>query len=476
MADLKISLGQVSIPNYLLVRIRKVSDPTTTFASQSFGPPPPPTINIVFPNVDPVTYYVDYYSSVDGVALTQLLGTFVQDAKDNVILLETRYYKVGSGIGNAPDPNQPDLNDPYLLGKTLFAILREGVGRPLAPPTETFKEYDLILTGGFTLLQGPLFSLDEIVAVQISYVGQQSQIPGTTGVFAQVVDIPTNVTLDNTYYNKRLRCESVASSRLVITLPLLSNVPDGTAFLFNCNGGLQYQTKILPNVGGDQFRWYDGNYPELWFMKGESIWIEKRVIATVAYWEVVEADEALRNVLLKVTSQWKDHPNFFPEDATLYDGDDYPRPWWILVNRIPASLKVSDANVTNGLYVHPVGKEGMFVFHPTQKKFRVPNTQGWSERGLTNFDAYGADASRQFDFPGGSQPGEVGQHSHDAGTETSNLSQFKRGSNHTKRNWNVGNTNINDTSSTDLNRRVDGSYAGTENVVKNIGVIYGRRF
>jgi hypothetical protein len=298
------------------------------------------------------------------------------------------------------------LIDPYLDGKEII-VYKEGY-RPLVPPTETYKEYDLYPGGGVTLLNSE-WSLDEVIAVQIVHMVAQTSSGG--GRFSDVVNITANITLSSTHYGKRLRCEGASSTQLVITMDDLTNVPEGTGMKFTSNGGTQNQTRIVA-APGNVFRYHLTSYPELSFSPGESLTVEKRIIGGTAYWEVYDADHGLRTVGERFAGTWKDHPNTKPEDGSLYDGDEWPRIWWWINNKLPATHYISDALVTGGGYVHPAGKEGLFVIHPTLKKFRLPNMQELTERGLKDMDTYGSDTGRVYDYPGGVQNEQTGAHTH----------------------------------------------------------------
>jgi hypothetical protein len=471
MADLKLGIGQIGITQYLLVNLRKTTDPVPIYDSQSIPPPVSTSVNLVFANIDPVVYYVDFRQSPDGSSLGTLLGTFHVDATKNVSQLEVRFYKVGSGIGNSPDANTDILSDPYLDGKVLVAY-KEGLGRPLVPPTETYKEFDYYPGGGIQLLNGLVWSLDEIIAIWI-----ENKIPQTvssTGRFVDVAEITADLTLNNTHYNKRLRCECAASVVLVVTMDDLNNVPDGAAFKFMGNGGMQNQTRLIA-APGNLFRHGRTNYTEITFSPGESLTIEKRIISSTAYWEVYDADKAIDMVGERFAATWKDHPNCKPEDGALYDGDEWPRIWYWINNKLPGTHKITDALVTGGGYVHPAGKEGLFVVHPTLKKFRLPNTQSLAERGLKDFDSYNADGTRVYDYPGGVQNEQVADHTHTglnirSGSHSSASSALSG-----PIKFLVNNAGDNGATQSDA---TTGGITGLngEMRVKNIGVIYLRRF
>lgn len=421
MPVLKLSLGQVNIVQHLIVQLRKTTSLGSVYASQSFAPPHPTTRNITFNNIDTAVYQVEFRESVDGIAVGTILATHIVEIKESIQVFERKFYTVDGPNPEDPASGQNILSDPYLNGKQIGGVFQEGF-RYLVDPVDkdgnpiANKEYDLHVGGGVELISpflftspGQIWTIDIITTQEVPVINLAGFLP--------VVDIAANTTLISTHYNKRLRCEA-SGSRLVITMPSLSSTPEGMAFKFMCNGGNQFQTKIV-RTGGDLFKFHYLTPSEITFMVGEFLVIEKRTINGTEYWEVYDAHAGLLQVLERFDAQWKDHPNCKPADGALYDGDDWPRPYYHIINSLPLTHKIVDDTVINGGYVHPVGKEGLYVVHSTLKKFRVPNTQGWYKRNLKSFTAFNADVERTmttagnaYDYPGGTQKDMVKDHFH----------------------------------------------------------------
>ena len=415
MASQQLTVGTVAITGYLLINARKASDPGVIAASQNFAPaggPPyhPPFRNITFTGLDPEVYLFDFRESPDGIALGTLFATREINVKDNILLRESRYYRGGGGGANDPAANSDTLTDTYLNGKTIYAVHKESKTRPLFPPSEITKEYDLVSGGGIQLLGGDVFSQDEGIVIEIDFLAEANN-PPISGIYNGVINITANTTFNSTHRNKRLRCESNSSGRQVNTMEALSGLSEGTTFYLMQNGGNQLQTKFVTQ-GSDQFKYFDSQYNELTIAPGEFIWLEVRVINATKYYEVIQCHPGVLQVGELIVSTWKDHPNTKPEDGSLYDGDDYPRLYWWIINRLPLTHKIIDDTVVNVGYTHPADKLGCFVVHSTLKKFRVPNTQNLSHRALKNFTALGSDAARLYDYGGGVQNESVGGHTH----------------------------------------------------------------
>jgi len=454
-----ISVGVTGIANYLLVVVRKVSDPSQEATRQSFGPAPS-AINMTF-ELDPTTYYFDFRDSADGVALGTLVATYTVDAASNAIVSEKRYYTCDGAGTYDPAPNTLEITDPYFLNKTVSSVFREAF-RFLEPDTEWEQTDDTI-----TILSGSTFEPNEKIMIEIVYKSQIAT-QNETSLFSGVSLLTASTTLDATYYNKRVKLTG-ATSVLVITLPTIASMPDGKFFYFNSFGGLQKQTKFICQ-DADKIL-YDGldlpvnELGELWIGKGEHLWIEKRG----TFFEVLDAHKGISMVGEKFSATYKSHPNSVIEDGSLYDGDENPRIWYWLQNILPITHKVTDDAVTGGGYVHPAGKEGQFVVHSTLKKFRVPNTQNLFERGLADFDTYGGDvANRPIDYPGGYQEDTMkqtavsvvmGRTKRGTGSDPNDAAKAEGGAQFGS-NWN-------------LNFNIPGA---AEVRVKNNGVIFCRRF
>lgn len=460
MGQIRLSIATVNITNHLIVTARKTTTPLVIEAQEEYDAPHPSTRNIVVPavgDIDPIIYYVDFYESSDGISLDLLLAEFQYDLKNNIILSERRFYVVdGPGI-NDPVSNQDTLTDSYLDGKTISGVFKEGF-RYLRPDTEPIPEWQPVTGGGIQLLLGQTFSGGEVVTIEITYLGQQNLVTGG-GFYNGVVLLDTDTTLDVSYRNKRLRTESASSSKLVVTLESVATVTAGTFYHFTCNGGAHNQTRILPD-GSETIKYNGENYTELWVGKGEYV----RIVKVDAIWEAELVHENILRVGERFPGTWKDHPSCQPEDGDLFDGDEWPRMWWWLQNKLPSTHKITDDTVIDSGYVHPDARRGQFVVHSTLKKFRLPNWQNLSERGMNSFNNYGVDSSRVYDYPGGFQDEMVGPHTHPLprdGAGATNIQSL------------VDSANSDEAISA---ASLTGNNTGTENRVKNLGVIYMRRF
>lgn len=404
MGQIRLGIGQVNITNHLIAVARKTTTPLVIEAQESYAPPHPTTRNVVVPaagDIDPVIYYVDFYESSNGTSFDLLLSQFVYDLKNQIVIAERRFYLVNGPQSYDPPANQDTITDAYLDGKTITGFFKTGYGY-LRPNTESIVEWITVSGGGIQLQNNLIFSDGEVYCVEISYLVDQVQ-GGGGGLYSGVELIDIDTTLNSSYRNKRLRCHAAASNKLIVTLESVATVPDGTFYYFTSNGGLQNQAKILPS-GTETILFNGENYTEMSFGKGEFV----RIAKVGSIWEAEQVHPFVLQVGEHASATWKDHPSCKPEDGTLYDGDEWPRPWWWIKNKLPSTHYIIDDNVVNGGYIHPAGKEGLFVIHSSLKKFRLPNTQNLTERGLKSFSIYNADGQRIYDYPGGIQSESIG--------------------------------------------------------------------
>lgn len=461
----KLAIGPIGFTNYLLVIHRKVSAPSVEVGRQVFGPAPT-SANVVLTELDPVTYFVDFRESVDGEDIGTLISTFTIDAQSNQIIQENRYYTVGGPGDYDPAEGSTTINDPYFDGKTVSALFKEGF-RPLIPTVE-WEQVGTAVNN----LTGNVYSTGEVVVVTLYYKDALPASTTNTGMFVGTTTLTSDTTLTSSHYNNRIKC---AGTTKAVTLPELSGVPNGKQFYIQ-SFGTSAKMVTISCQGTDKI-YFDGfdiapnEYASLWIGKGEFIFIEKQD----DYFEVIDCSKGVAMVGEKVSLGYKLHPNILPEDGSLLDGDDYPRLWWWLTNVLSGTHVVTDDTVTSISYAHPANKVGLFVRHSTLKKFRMPKTMGLTEKGLANFGTYGGDTARPYDYPGGFQAEQVGDHYHNTSANgndaygvygqdneaSSRIESYETNKVTTKRNKTSG---------------AKGTIAvGAKNMVDNVGVIFGRR-
>lgn len=468
MANKSFSLGQVNITDWLIVRVRLASDPGPEITRQAFGPAPPTTQNFSFTDLQNALYLFDVYESSDGILLTTLLNTFEIDVETGDITTEWKFYVVGRGITGDPVDQDSAIVDPYLDGKQVIAFEQRGVG-PLIPSDEWTRN-----STGVALVTHP-FNQDDVYVAVINYKQANSSTGNTSGLFATEMIITGNTLLDSTYYGAEILLNG-AGTQLVVTLDHVATVPDGTPFLFTDEiGGAQLQTKIVPQIG-DSILWNGAQMSELWVGKGEFLWLKK---SGTRYRVVMEPD-GLSSVGKKFSATTLNHVNAYPENNTLWNADDLPRLYWWIVNKQPNSAYVIDDNLDQPAYVRPDNRQGQFIVSLNKRKFRMPDTQNLTEKGMASFAAPGGDATRLWDFPGGYQGPALLQHNHitHAGgpiTGTAgNLFLSRKNDGAQPHRYSGGGTDGLGGDTQPDNQMTTSQTGGSDNIVANTGVIHMR--
>jgi hypothetical protein len=284
---------------------------------------------------------------------------------------------------------QPNIVDSYLNGKTIAGFAQRAFGAMI--PTVEWSFAGSTITN----LIGPLSDGDTYY-VDITYL-QPVTVNSNKQFFAGIKTLTSNTTLDNTYYNNRVRINGGNSH----TLPDAGTVPDGTMFYF-ISQQLSIPQSKLSSASSLLQPW--GILTEVWLGKGEYLWLEKVTISGTPYYEVINSHSNLEIVGQRFAGTSTQHINVLAEDDQTHSAADYPRLWWWLNNRADAGTVVVDDTLAR-----PANKQGLFIISPTNLQFRMPDTRNLSEKGLLSFSSFGGDSEREYDYPGGYQVDKVGQ-------------------------------------------------------------------
>jgi len=462
----QVILGAVNYTNYLHVTVAKVASPST-IVYEEWIPAPFTNHTLVFNVPDPDVYYISFYESPDNVSLGTFRSQGYFSALSPEYAYEIRFYEIGNlPSGATLDVTEKIINDPYLVGKTIEQYFKENF-RPLEPDVEIGFT---AATGDMTLLTGGTFAPGEKFVITIKYsVGTVASSSG--GLYTGNLDVTAaTYTLLAADKNKRVRLKGSAATQ-VITLCSLSLLTVDDGFYFdNSVGGTANQVKILID-GGDRI-YYNGfmigsdEFSEFWVSKGQHLLLRKY---DSDYWEVITDFKGVC-VGEKVTVGLKSHPLVITENGQLMDGDEWPLMWWWLNNVLPSSHKYVTDTVT-GSFTADATKPGQFALHSTLKKWRMPSTGGFSEKGLADFETYGGDtANRPVDYPGGFQDEMLLAHSHKVKTGGAS-GGADPGKSLVRQSYNGDAYQVGASSGGPYIE----STGGAQQRVKNIGVIYGRR-
>lgn len=218
------------ISNKLVAVIYNTITPAAEVARQVFNPPHSAPRSVSFPNVPIGTYIVKVHQSTDGIVLGNIEQDFWVNASiSNVTAYTIKTFQVGLGR-SAPyyDPSDGDVDyvNPDLDGLD-YIVFKSGYG-----PLDWANDINPFAGGGFSFINGQVFSQDEVYTILINNL-TQTVAGGSTQSFpiGVIATINTNFTFNSTHYNKIL--EIVSVNNLVITMPNLATIPDGTQFAVN---------------------------------------------------------------------------------------------------------------------------------------------------------------------------------------------------------------------------------------------------
>lgn len=348
-------------------------------------------VNQEFDNIDPGTYIVKIYQSVDGVTLGTIQHDFWIDANTNQIISERIFFMVDGPDADDPANGTVDYINAYLNGKTISGIFQEGF-RFLQDGIEWIPRTG----GGFTLQAGLVFNQYQVWSVDVAYTVSATPV-ASNDIYGNIIAVPGNLTIGATHYNASLYCNCAATTQ-TITLPFSATIPDGKAFLIIHDGGNQINVAIKTQAG-ELFRFRGADKTIIHLGVGESIKFIKKgtkfyCIDDKGQWnrlgEQVAAEIVIQNSLVM-------------DGATTYDGLVYLRAYDFIANNIPGAQKTDFATWA-------ASKQTLYAIDTTAKTFKTPNRLNMSTRFVKTVG--GSDASRPDNVPGGYQADKVGPHVH----------------------------------------------------------------
>lgn len=391
MGEIRLSVGQINITDYLIINIREVDNPIPIVDFLVVPPPVPAVQNLLFSGLNDVVHYVDFRDSVDGIDPGTLLATYVYDVATGTLIAERRFYTVGGPGTYDPLVGGTTITDPYFVDKSVYGVFKEGF-RFLKPSSEWTIAGDTI-----TLLVGGEFFVDEVISVEINFTVNQSaqsakQFPD------DVIAITVNTTLNTTHYKKLLEINSGATI-LTLTTPDIITIPDKTMFGINTDNGTQrYCTLVITNgymlIGGVQ-------RTSVYIGRGEElVFIKKGGYFRVLSWSpgnharvgAIELGDAAPLNSVPETGGWK---------AIA----DYPRLFYWFVNILDPSLLGTGTSPTT-----PSGSNAQkWCIDAVNGMLWVPDTGGWFMRNTDPNGDIDFDRSVVDRKPGTTQGAQVGE-------------------------------------------------------------------
>jgi hypothetical protein len=466
--NLKVTLGTVNYTDWVHVTASKVSSPSV-IVWEDWIDVPVSNYNFVIPGLDPENYWVRYYDAATNSSLGSLVAELLVNALTGDTIYERRFYLCGGGNLYDPANGATGITDPYLIGKNITGVFKEAFRYLVLDDEYSFDDS----VGNVELLNGQQLNQDERISVEIKHNAGNISVPSPEGaLYSGYLNITTSTyTLTSGDINKRIRCVG-SSNTQAITLPSLAGISTDKGFYFdNSCGGVAVQVKLLL-PGSDKIRFNgfavsSNLFSEFWVSKGEHVLIRK---FDDDYWEVI-TDYKGTNVGEKLSAGYSFHANTLKENGALIDGDEYPRLWWWINTVLPSTHKYITDTVT-GSFVPDPNRIGQFAVHSTLKKFRMPISYGMVEKGHLDFDNLGADSpNRTVDYPGGFQDEMIKSHEH-LTSVVGNDSWCEYGVKTGEANLRIENYTTNGFST---KRNKTSSVGGSEQRVKNIGVVFLRR-
>lgn len=272
MGEIRLAIANLNLTLGLRIDVREVEDPGTIVETLYYPAPVASDINVLIPNLNDVVHYVDFRHSSSAGSLGTLLKTIDYDARGNTAQ-ELRFYTADGPGDNDPASGQRTITDPYLDGKTITELFKEG-HRPLNPDGEWTQ------TGASVTLDNSKspFAPGEVIVVKLSFVSSSSN-SSSKSFPLDFVTITGDTTLNNTYLDKMIECDG-SSTILNITLDAFTNIPNGKKIGFNTHQGapgvssMRYVKIIFP--GGNTVM-IDGLQKDIIFLgKGEELILMKK--------------------------------------------------------------------------------------------------------------------------------------------------------------------------------------------------------
>lgn len=304
---------------------------------------------------------------------------------------------------------------PYLAGES-FTLRRDG--QPMVPETEPSgsapAEYRVLSSGGFQLLTageeliaGQRYELDVFTMVAGGTTVPTSSGGGSAEIAGKLV-VTTNLTMTVSNHLRKLIQLRSGLSKIVLTLPSLSDMPVNT--IINIEASIQnsFQSR-LTTQGGQNIYMNNESYSSIYVAPGESL----RLFRDEDGFYVISDFGRYYREIGKVEASYKVGMNELLADGRLVNRADYPRLWdW--VQGLGSSL-VSDATwntasvtVSGRTVLKPY--RGCYSTGDGSTTFRVPDLMNVALRGLKS--ELGFDGERFLNRPGGFQRNEFESHTH----------------------------------------------------------------
>jgi hypothetical protein len=415
MPNVKLVVNPINVTNSVIIRVEKVSAPGVEITRQTFAAPHSQR-NITFPDLDAVVYTFFFWESIDGVALTTLLGSADIDAAKAGEGYFQHFFLTVDGPGDNDPVSGTDEIEIEDLDGVLLAVSGEAATTPVCQiiqrgvgPKERgveVEDFDPDNGRGFRLLQGDLFNQGDRWVVNVfrkieAAAGGGGSAGGYPGSFE---DIAESISLDITHLQKTLQ---FSGSDPVQLIPLmdLAGVADGKFMVFNTHKFTGNYVKLDFSAGGSLA--FAGEELAAFYMPpGEEL-------AVMFYDGIARVISYQGNAKTRGRIVWdyKERPGYIVADGQELSNANYPG-LYEFVENLPVGVACSYADWALATTLNSGLVDEKVVYYNTSRwaidtgaeTIKVPDARDRFVRGLK----LQADATRPSNVPGGYQVDQVG--------------------------------------------------------------------
>ena len=334
--DINLSLSPAAIPvNWLVVAIYKSTSPGVVEDFQAFPAPHLAPQNVVFTGLDPQTYIVTTYESLDGTPTGTIRHTFFYDPSFQVAEIRPDLF-LQVGVTPGMDSGATAYDDATLDGWEYSIELRQSYGT-LQPDVD----WQYTLTGWELLIPDYTFQIDEVYILHFyPKISTFEPIVTTANLFSDLLTVTADTVLAPADTGKMVLMQS-ATAKILMTLPLIAEVEVLKPICFMSNGG-SHINGTISTQGGNVIQFLNntptsvfiGQGEQIWLMRGGDNWIAFNLFGNFSSVGLIETDYSTTRL------------NTIFAAGQLLTRANYPR-LWQYVQSLDVSMLVTDADWSN---------------------------------------------------------------------------------------------------------------------------------
>lgn len=379
-------------------------------ASLTMDPPHAFPMDVTLNVPNPVPHRVRIYSTPDATPGT-LVAEFTYDPTYTNVRIRAKLELLVGGSGPFDPADGATMTPiiPDLIGWDWYPEMRSKQGSMAAAE---YTKIESVPGAGFDRMG--LTGDDVFVAPDYLFIHFLPQVTVSQPVYnylnlyTDIKEIPTSVTMDDTFYRKLCEFTSAGASPIVDFLAL-STVPEGTLLTFSTMRGAQKQA-TLRAFPGEFLIYGNTNYPALFMGQMETLWLLRRADG----WHVANDWKGMATVGQLVDMEMSLPNTVLYNGGGLVDGGgnpipilraQYPRAEWYVLSRLPAGqiLTIAD-RIAGGIL-----KSGYWAYDATN--LYAPDYQGNSRRTLPGTRGNDSDRNNA-SLPGSYEADQVIKHTH----------------------------------------------------------------